>query len=166
VRALPALDERGEDNLLAWLGEVEGTAGTPWEGRSIKLLLRFCGEWPYAPPLLFVLKPIPFHPNVDASTGAVCMDLLQEQWSPAGGVLSVLLSFRSLLSGPTLDDASAMPANVDAASTLLRDPAGYRLRNTSIAATMPAGWSSASASSSGAPEAAGAAQNEAPQELS
>ena len=30
-------------------------------------------------------------------SGAVCMDLLQSEWSPAVGVVGLLLSFRSLL---------------------------------------------------------------------
>ncbi|EOD35217.1 hypothetical protein EMIHUDRAFT_49106, partial [Emiliania huxleyi CCMP1516] len=111
VRGFPA-----DDSLLAWRCAVLGPADTPWEGRSVELLLRFCGPYPFAPPLLFVLWPRPFHPNVDDVTGAVCMDLLQEQWSSAGGVFAVLMSFLSLLASPTLDDASAMPANVEAAS--------------------------------------------------
>ena len=87
--------------------------------------------------MLFALDPKPLHPNVDATSGAVCMDLLQEQWSPAGGVLSVLLSFRSLLASPTLDDATAMPANLEAASLLVKAPQSYRRKNEAIAEGMP-----------------------------
>ena len=64
------------------------------------------------------------------------MDLLQEQWSPAGGILSVLLSFRSLLASPTIDDAQAMPADLDAASALLSHPDVYTRRNEQMAAAM------------------------------
>jgi ubiquitin-conjugating enzyme E2 C len=132
VRGFPAADS----SLLAWRCAVLGPEGTPWAGRSVELLLRFCGPWPFAPPLLFALEPRPWHPNVDDTTGAVCMDLLQEQWSPAGGVLSVLLSLRSLLASPTLDDATSMPANVEAASQWQREPARFKSENERRAAGM------------------------------
>lgn len=133
VRALPASD----DSLLAWRCSVQGPEGTPWAGRAVELLLRFCGAWPFAPPMLFALEPRPFHPNIDPNSGAVCMDLLQEQWTPAGGVMAVLLSFRSLLASPTLDDASSLPADIDAASALLHQPGRYRRANERLAARMP-----------------------------
>ena len=132
VRGFPA-----DDSLLAWRCAVLGPADTPWEGRSVELLLRFCGPYPFAPPLLFVLWPRPFHPNVDDVTGAVCMDLLQEQWSSAGGVFAVLMSFLSLLASPTLDDASAMPANVEAASMWRHAREDFEGENARRAASMP-----------------------------
>ena len=193
---------------------VKGPEDTPWEGRVVRLALRFCGIWPFQPPLLFVLHPRPLHPNIDSHSGAVCMDLLQEQWSPAGGVLAVrhaplpftpfpshaplptvgtsrrfgrapfprsptrmrlirtpplhrtllaalkrrqppycshplaypsapcwwpqvLLSFRSLLATPTLDDAASLPADLDAARMLLHEPTEYEKRNKELAAAMP-----------------------------
>ena len=65
------------------------------------------------------------------------MDLLQDQWSPAGGVLSILLSVRSLLSSPTVDDAESMPANVAAAHAFLQQPQAYREQNEAIAVRLP-----------------------------
>ena len=53
-------------------------------------------------------------------------------------MLSVLLSFRSLLASPTLEDATAMPANLEAASLLVQAPQSYRRRNEAIAERMPA----------------------------
>ena len=124
-----------DERLLSWRATVDGPPGTPWEGRRIACLLRFCptltgGVWPEAPPKLLVTgHPLPFHPNVDSSSGAVCMDLLGREWSPAGGVLAILISFRSLLASPTTDDANAMPANPAAARAFLTDPEEYARRN-------------------------------------
>ena len=133
VRAFPSSDA----SLLAWSCAVRGPEGTPWAGRAVPFMLRFCGPWPISPPLLFALPPVPVHPNVDATTGAVCMDLLQEQWSPAGGVAAVLLSVQSLLASPTVDDASSLPANMEAAHRLLTEPAEYARINEERAAAMP-----------------------------
>ena len=132
VRAFPAT----EKSLLAWRCAVRGPAGSPWAGKAVPFLLRFCGPWPDAPPLLIALPPIPFHPNFDPGTGAVCMDLLQEQWSPAAGVLGVLLSAQSLLTSPTVADANSLPANVEAAHRLLREPAAYHNLNQTRAASL------------------------------
>ena len=71
-----------DEQLLSWRATVNGPPGTPWEGWRIACLLRFCptltgGVWPHAPPKLLVTgQPLPFHPNVDGSSGAVCMGLL------------------------------------------------------------------------------------------
>jgi ubiquitin-protein ligase len=132
VRAFPA----SEESLLAWRCAGRGPAGSPWAGKAVPFLLRFCGPWPNAPPLLVALPPIPFHPNFDSSTGAVCMDLLQEHWSPAAGVLGVLLSAQSLLTSPTVADANSLPANVEAAHQLLRKPAAYHSCNQRLAASL------------------------------
>ena len=95
--------------------------------------LQFCpllvgGEWPSVPPRFIVSDKI-WHPNVDPASGRVCMDLLRQRWSPAGGVLAILLSFRSLLNSPTLNDANENPANVDAANLCINNPAAYHAKN-------------------------------------
>lgn len=129
-------------NLLEWGANVEGPEGTPWEGRCVVCRLRFCptlcgGTFPAAPPKLFVRPPFPHHPNIDAKTGAVCMDLLQHNWSCAGGVRAILVSFRSLLAGPNTSDAASMPANLEAAKDFLTRPDVYHAKNVALASGMP-----------------------------
>lgn len=51
-----------------------------------------------------------FHPNVYAS-GELCLDILQNRWSPTYDVSAILTSVQSLLNDPN----SASPANVEAA---------------------------------------------------
>jgi ubiquitin-protein ligase len=110
-----------EDNLFRWHGHVLGPEGPAGElALPVPVELVFCQSWPFCPPSLRASgSPPPFHPNVDARSGFVCLDLLQEAWSLAAGVPGILLSFRSLLGSPTFDDASR-PANVEAATVFLR----------------------------------------------
>ena len=140
VSAAPAGD--GAANLLEWRATIAGVEGTVWAGRAVTCRLHFCpvicsGAWPSVPPKLVVCHPLPHHPNVDRRTGAVCMDLLQHEWSCAGGVLAVLLSFRSLLAGPNISDAGSMPANLDAAEDFLMRPDTYYAKNAKLAMQMP-----------------------------
>lgn len=51
-----------------------------------------------------------FHPNVYAS-GELCLDILQNRWSPTYDVSAILTSVQSLLNDPN----SSSPANVEAA---------------------------------------------------
>lgn len=52
-----------------------------------------------------------FHPNVYAS-GELCLDILQNRWSPTYDVSSILTSIQSLLNDPNISS----PANVEAAN--------------------------------------------------
>jgi ubiquitin-conjugating enzyme E2 A len=67
-------------------------------GGTFKLILEFSEEYPNkAPQVKFVSKI--FHPNVYAD-GKICLDILQNQWSPIYDVAAILTSIQSLLSDP------------------------------------------------------------------
>jgi len=99
------------DNLLSWVGTIQGPAGTAYEGLSFKLSLKFPTGYPYAPPVVKFETPC-FHPNVDAQQGNICLDILKDKWSAANDVRTVLLSIQSLLGEPNNDS----PLNSTAAS--------------------------------------------------
>ena len=103
-----------ESNIMLWHAVMFGPEDTPWEGGTFKLTLQFTEEYPNkAPTVKFVTKM--FHPNIYAD-GSICLDVLQNQWSPIYDVAAVLTSIQSLWCDPNPNS----PANSEAA-TLFRD---------------------------------------------
>ena len=64
-----------------------------------------------------------FHPNIYAD-GAICLDILQNQWSPIYDIAAILTSIQSLLSDPN----PASPANAEASQLFERDRREYNRR--------------------------------------
>jgi len=76
---------------------------------TFKLTLQFTEDYPNkAPTVRFESKM--FHPNIYAD-GGICLDILQNQWSPIYDVSAILTSIQSLLCDPNPNS----PANSEAA---------------------------------------------------
>ena len=69
-----------------------------------------------------------FHPNIYPD-GTLCMDLIQDNWSPIYSVCSILIAIRSLLSDPNC----ASPANPEAAHLYQTDKKAYSRRVRRVA---------------------------------
>ena len=63
------------------------------EGGIFQLRITFADSYPDKPPRVRFMSPI-FHPTVYPD-GTVCMDLLQEAWSPCNNVCSILTSLQA-----------------------------------------------------------------------
>ncbi len=71
--------------------------------------MTFDESYPTKPPHVKFLSQI-FHPNVYAN-GDLCLDILQNRWSPTYDVSAILTSVQSLLHDPNPNS----PANAEAA---------------------------------------------------
>jgi len=90
------------DDLYQWQATIWGSKDTPYENGMFKLNITFPTDYPFKPPKVSFGTKI-YHCNVNNS-GAICLDILQSQWSPALTISKVLLSICSLMSDPNPDD--------------------------------------------------------------
>lgn len=45
-----------------------------------------------------------WHPNISSQTGAICLDILKDEWSPALTIRTALLSLQALMCAPEPND--------------------------------------------------------------
>ena len=98
------------------------TALSHTQDGTFKLSLEFTEEYPNkAPTVKFVTRM--FHPNIYAD-GSICLDILQNQWSPIYDISAILTSIQSLLCDPN----PASPANSEAARLYQENRREYTIR--------------------------------------
>jgi ubiquitin-conjugating enzyme E2 C len=100
-----------DSNFFRWKATIVGPKDTPYENQKYRLSIEFPNNYPYTAPTCKFTTPC-FHPNIDISTGMLCLDILKEKWSALYDVRTILLSIQSLLSEPNNDS----PLNSNAAS--------------------------------------------------
>ncbi|XP_072505834.1 ubiquitin-conjugating enzyme E2 U isoform X2 [Notamacropus eugenii] len=85
--------------------------------------MKFSVKYNAVPPVV-AFSTIPFHPNVDPTSGRPCVDFLDspDHWNSSYTLSSILLSIQAMLSNPTLNN----PVNVEAAGTMLEDMSLFR----------------------------------------
>ena len=103
------------NDIMVWNGVIFGPPGTPFEDGTFKLALIFTEEYPNNPPKVKFDSKM-FHPNV-YPYGGICLDILQNRWTPAYNVSAILISIQSLLNDPNTNS----PANVIAAQLYRED---------------------------------------------
>jgi ubiquitin-conjugating enzyme (huntingtin interacting protein 2) len=58
-----------------------------------------------------------WHPNISSVTGAICLDILKNEWTPALTIRTALISLQALMCSPVPDD----PQDAEVASQYKND---------------------------------------------
>merc|ERR1712061_811625 len=116
----------GENNIMLWNAVIFGPHDTPFEDGTFKLTMEFSEEYPNKAPVVRFESKM-FHPNIYAD-GGICLDILQNQWSPIYDVSAILTSIQSLLTDPNPNS----PANSEAARLWSENRREYNRRVTQI----------------------------------
>jgi len=118
IEAWPMYD----DTIFEWIAKIQGLRGTPWEGGIFKIYIKFDEHFNIRPPKV-CFQTIPFHPNVEVSTGCPCVDFLDDfsQWREGYCLSMILVALQTLLSNPVLRHA----VNPEAAGMLRHSPQAY-----------------------------------------
>ncbi|KFM25308.1 Ubiquitin-conjugating enzyme E2 27 [Auxenochlorella protothecoides] len=109
------------DNIRELVGCLRGPPDTPYAGGYFYVSITLDQQHPFAPPKMRFQNKV-WHPNVSSANGAICLDILKDQWSPAMTLKTALLSLQSLLSSPQPDD----PQDAVVARQCLTDPAEFQ----------------------------------------
>jgi len=85
------------------MGRIKGPDDTPYGGGIFTVDIVIPDQYPFQPPKCTFNTRI-WHPNVSSQTGAICLDILKDQWSPAMTIRTVLLSLQALMCSPEPND--------------------------------------------------------------
>ncbi|TFY81046.1 hypothetical protein EWM64_g2962 [Hericium alpestre] len=101
-------------------GSFNGPEGTPYEGGHFDVDIVIPPTYPFQPPKLKFLTKL-YHPNVSSASGAICLDILKDAWSPVLTLKSTLISLQSLLCSPEPND----PQDAEVAKHYMTSRSGF-----------------------------------------
>ncbi|KAJ6134972.1 Ubiquitin-conjugating enzyme E2 8 [Penicillium capsulatum] len=97
---------------------------SPFIGGHWKIHVELPDQYPYKSPSIGFVNRI-FHPNIDELSGSVCLDVINQTWSPMYDMLNIFEVFLpQLLRYPNPAD----PLNGEAAALMMREPKAYEAK--------------------------------------
>ncbi|ODH45296.1 hypothetical protein ACO22_00174 [Paracoccidioides brasiliensis] len=122
--AYPSYDSLLTQSFLSTLIQADNIITAPFEGGLWKIHVELPDQYPYKSPSIGFVNRI-YHPNIDELSGSVCLDVINQTWSPMYDMINIFEVFLpQLLRYPNPSD----PLNGDAAAVLMRDPKKYEAR--------------------------------------
>ncbi|KAK7534779.1 ubiquitin-conjugating enzyme/RWD-like protein [Phyllosticta citribraziliensis] len=102
----------------------KGPEETPFAGGHWNIHVELPDQYPYKSPSIGFTNKI-FHPNIDELSGSVCLDVINQQWSPMYELINIFEVFLpQLLRYPNPTD----PLNGEAAALLMREEKSYNAK--------------------------------------
>jgi len=112
------------DSMQEFFVRFFGPTETPFAGGVWKIHVELPDQYPYKSPSIGFMNKI-FHPNIDEMSGSVCLDVINQTWSPMFDMINIFEVFLpQLLRYPNPND----PLNGEAASMLMRQPKEYEAK--------------------------------------
>nr|AFK33447.1 unknown [Lotus japonicus] len=109
------------DDMQEFFVEFHGPKNSPYQDGVWKLKVEIPDAYPFKSPSIGFVNKI-YHPNIDEPSGTICLDVINQRWSPMYDLINVFEVFLpQLLLYPNASD----PMNADAADLMLKDPAAY-----------------------------------------
>lgn len=98
-----------------------GPTDTAYTGGTWKIRVELPDQYPIKSPSIGFINKI-YHPNIDETSGSVCLDVINQTWSPMFGLLNIFENFLPhLLRYANPSD----PLNTEASNLMTKDESKY-----------------------------------------
>ena len=91
------------NDIRHWKGKIKGPIDTCYAGGTFIVDIIIPDDYPFKPPKMKFDTKI-WHPNISSVTGAICLDILKNEWTPALTIRTALISLQALMCEPVPDD--------------------------------------------------------------